>query len=48
MMWFSTNDLMVATFEQDYRSNNLSKRTIKRQYWKREGKAWRIVHEAVI
>jgi len=41
-------DLVVATFEQDYRSNNLSKRTVKRQYWTREGKSWRIVHEAVL
>ena len=41
-------DLLVATFEQDYRSNNLSKRTLKRQYWTREGKSWRIVHEAVL
>ena len=41
-------DLMVVTFDQDYRSNNLSKRTLKRQYWTREGKAWRIVHEAVL
>ncbi len=41
-------DLLVATFEQDYRSNNLSKKTLKRQYWAREGKAWRIVHEAVL
>ena len=41
-------DLMMITFEQDYRSNNLSKRTVKRQYWTREGGAWRILHEAVV
>jgi murein L,D-transpeptidase YafK len=41
-------DTMMITFEQDYRSNNLSNRTVKRQYWVREGKEWRIVHEAVI
>ena len=40
--------LMVVTFEQDYRSNNLSNKTVKRQYWSREGDAWRIVHEAVV
>ena len=34
--------------EQDYRSNNLSHRTVKRQFWVREGEAWRIVHEAVL
>jgi murein L,D-transpeptidase YafK len=43
-----TRDVMMVTFEQDYRSNNLSNRTVKRQYWAREGGAWRIVHEAVI
>lgn len=41
-------DLVVVTFEQDYRSNNLSNKTVKRQYWAREGAAWRIVHETVI
>ena len=39
---------MVVTFEQDYRSNNLSNRTQKRQYWVREGNRWRIAHEAVV
>jgi len=41
-------DMMMVTFEQDYRSNNLSTRTVKRQYWVKEGPQWRIVHEAVI
>jgi hypothetical protein len=41
-------DVMMITFEQDYRSNNLSNRTVKRQYWTREGQAWRILHEAVV
>jgi murein L,D-transpeptidase YafK len=41
-------DVMMITFEQDYRSNNLSNRTVKRQYWSREGNAWRIVHEAIV
>ena len=39
---------MLVTFEQDYRSNNLSHRAMKRQFWVREGNAWRIVHEAVV
>ncbi len=43
-----TKDLMMVTFEQDYRSNNLSNRTVKRQFWRREGREWRIVHEAVV
>ena len=41
-------EMMMVTFEQDYRSNNLSNRTFKRQYWIREGDAWRILHESVI
>ena len=41
-------EMMMVTFEQEYRSSNLSNRTVKRQYWVREGKDWRIVHEAVI
>ncbi len=43
-----SGDLMMITFEQDYRSNNLSNRTLKRQFWAREGGRWRIVHEAVV
>jgi murein L,D-transpeptidase YafK len=41
-------EMMMVTFEQDYRSNNLSNRIVKRQYWVREGRDWRIVHEAVL
>jgi murein L,D-transpeptidase YafK len=40
--------LMMITFEQDYRSNNMSKKTRKRQFWALEGNQWRIVHEAVL
>jgi murein L,D-transpeptidase YafK len=40
--------MMVVNFEQDYRSNNLSNRTLKRQYWSRQGGRWRIVHESVV
>jgi murein L,D-transpeptidase YafK len=39
-------EMAVVTFEQDYRSNNLSKTTKKRQYWIREGGQWKIVHES--
>jgi murein L,D-transpeptidase YafK len=39
--------MIMVTFEQDYRSNNLSNRTLKRQYWVREAERWRIVHESV-
>jgi murein L,D-transpeptidase YafK len=40
--------LMVVSFSQDYRSNNLSNRTQKRQYWIREDGRWRILLEAVV
>lgn len=39
------DDLAVVTFDQDYASNNVSNKMRKRQYWQREGGAWRIVHE---
>jgi len=38
-------DMMVVTFDQDYRSNNLSNVMKKRQYWLNEGGRWRIVYE---
>ena len=41
-------EVMMVTFEQDYRSNNLSNRRLKRQFWAREDGAWRIVNEAVL
>jgi hypothetical protein len=41
-------DMVAVTFEQDYRSNNLSNRTVKRQYWTREQGRWRILFETVI
>ena len=44
----SSRDLMMVSFDQDYRSNNLSNRTAKRQFWSRESGQWRIVHEAVV
>ena len=37
--------LVSITFDQDYRSNNLSNSVRKRQYWLREGTGWRIVYE---
>jgi len=42
-------DIMAATFFQDYRSNNYSDQSWKRQYWKKEqDERWRIVYEAEI
>jgi murein L,D-transpeptidase YafK len=39
------SSLAVATFEQDYSSNNLSNRMKKRQYWIQEDGRWRILFE---
>lgn len=36
---------VVVTFEQDYRSSNLSGLMKKRQYWIKEGGRWKIVFE---
>ncbi len=38
-------DVVVATFDQDYRSNNLNNQMRKRQYWQREDGQWKIVYE---
>ena len=38
-------DLVVVTFDQDYRSSNLWNAMKKRQYWIREDGRWRIVYE---
>ena len=39
------DDLAVVTFDQDYASSNRISQMRKRQYWIREGGAWRILHE---
>ena len=38
-------ELIVVTFDQDYRSNNLAQRTRKRQYWVVEDGRWKIGYE---
>ncbi|HSD38277.1 MAG TPA: L,D-transpeptidase family protein [Rhodocyclaceae bacterium] len=38
-------DMVVVTFEQDYRSNNLSNISSKRQYWIKESGKWKIIYE---
>ena len=37
--------VVVVTFDQDYRSNNLDDRMKKRQYWQREDGKWKIIYE---
>lgn len=39
------DEMVVVTFEQDYRSDNLENRMKKRQYWSREGGKWKIIYE---
>ena len=38
-------NMAVVTFDQDYRSNNLSNQMHKRQYWMQYGATWKIVFE---
>jgi hypothetical protein len=38
-------DFVVVTFLQDYRSNNLSNVSRKRQYWVKEAGRWKILYE---
>lgn len=38
-------NLMVATFSQDYKSNNYKGVSVKRQYWVKENGQWRIAYE---
>lgn len=37
--------LVVVNFEQDYESNNLNNRMIKRQYWIKRNNKWQIIYE---
>jgi murein L,D-transpeptidase YafK len=37
--------VVEVTFDQDYRSSNLSQRARKRQYWVEEGGRWKIAYE---
>lgn len=38
-------EVVVVTFDQDYRSNNLNNQMKKRQYWARESGQWKIIYE---
>ncbi len=38
-------EVVVVTFDQDYRSNNLNNQMKKRQYWIREDGKWKIIYE---
>jgi murein L,D-transpeptidase YafK len=45
MFQYPRENFVVVSFDQDYRSSNLSNTMRKRQYWIREGAAWRILYE---
>ena len=45
MFQYPLEKFVVVTFDQDYRSNNLSNTMRKRQYWTREDGRWRILYE---
>ena len=38
-------DFVVVSFDQDYKSSGLSNVMRKRQYWVKEGAAWKIIYE---
>ena len=41
-------ELVIVTFDQDYRSNNLANVMKKRQYWLKEGGRWKIIYEGAV
>lgn len=45
MLYPERPDFALVSFVQDYRSNNLSDRTAKRQFWRRDNGRWTIIHE---
>jgi murein L,D-transpeptidase YafK len=45
MFRYPREDFVVVSFDQDYRSSNLSNSMRKRQYWKRDGARWKILYE---
>lgn len=44
----NAEELVMVSFEQDYRSNNLNNVAQKRQYWRKENGRWKIVYEGVV
>ena len=41
-------EVVVVTFDQNYRSNNLNNLMKKRQYWLREDGKWKIIYEGTV
>ena len=42
----SQNDMLVVNFDMNTKSNQKSSGPKRQQYWQREGREWRMVHEA--
>ncbi len=45
MVRYPREKFVVVSFDQDYRSSNLSNSMRKRQYWTKEGARWKILYE---
>ena len=45
MFRYPQEKFVVVSFDQDYRSSNLSNTMRKRQYWAKEGTRWKILYE---
>lgn len=45
MFRYPRENFVVVSFEQEYRSSNLSNNMRKRQYWVKEGARWKILYE---
>jgi murein L,D-transpeptidase YafK/predicted regulator of Ras-like GTPase activity (Roadblock/LC7/MglB family) len=48
MLYPERPDFALVSFVQDYQSNNLNDRTVKRQFWSRENGRWTILHETAL
>ena len=48
MLYPERPDFAMVSFVQHYQSNNLSDRTVKRQFWSRENGHWKIIHETTL
>ena len=49
LLWHPNEQVMVATYLQNYASNNFSSQAWKRQYWQKETDGvWRIIHEGEV
>lgn len=45
MIRYPSENFVVVTFDQHYRSSNLTNTMLKKQYWIRRGGAWKITYE---